>query len=255
MRTVISDPDDPRVADYRHLADPTRRAGFFIVEGWGAVVRLFRTDFAIRSVLVAADKVDRLNVPAGVSLLVATQEVVEATVGFQLHRGVVAAVDNRPLVEVENLLGPSQTLVVLEGLNDHENLGAILRTVAALGIDGAVLDPTCADPFYRRCVRVSMGAVLTVPIARSSYWPEDLGLLREHGFKIVAMTPDSDAIDIRGTEQFSKVAVMLGSEATGLSFDAMAAADLRVRIPQSSAMDSLNVGHAAAIALHHFAPR
>jgi tRNA G18 (ribose-2'-O)-methylase SpoU len=255
MRTVISDPDDPRVADYVHLADPARRVGFFIVEGWEAVVRLLRTDWPIRSVLVSADKVDRLGAPAGVSLLVATQEVVEATVGFQLHRGVVAAVGSRPLAEISDVASSSQTLVLLEGLNDHENLGAIIRTVAALGIDGVVLDPTCADPFYRRCVRVSMGAVLTVPIARSSRWPADLDLLKEMGFKLVAMTPASDARDIREVEPPAKGAVMLGSEASGLSAEAMAAADERVRIPQAAGMDSLNVGHAAAIALHHFAHR
>jgi len=255
MRTVISDPDDPRVADYVHLADPARRAGFFIVEGWEAVVRLLRTDWPIRSVLVSADKVDRLGAPAGVSLLVATQEVVEATVGFQLHRGVVAAVESRPLAEIGDVASSSETLVVLEGLNDHENLGAIIRTVAALGIEGAVLDPTCADPFYRRCVRVSMGAVLTVPMARSSRWPADLDLLKELGFTLVAMTPSSEARDIRGLEPLARVAVMLGSEATGLTAEAMAAADQRVRIPQASGMDSLNVGHAAAIALHHFAHR
>ena len=255
MRTVISDPADPRVADYLHLADPARRVGFFIVEGWEAVSRLLQTDWPIRSVLVSADKVDRLDAPDRVSLLVATQQVVEATVGFQLHRGVVAAVESRPLAGVSDIAASSQTLVVLEGLNDHENLGAIIRTVAALGIDGVVLDPTCADPFYRRCVRVSMGAVLTVPIARSSRWPEDADLLKKSGFRIIAMTPDSGARDIREVTPVAKVAVMLGSEATGLSPGAMGAADERVRIPQAAGMDSLNVGHAAAIALHHFAHR
>jgi tRNA G18 (ribose-2'-O)-methylase SpoU len=243
------------VADYQHLADPARRAGFFIVEGWEAVSRLLRTNWPIRSVLVSAEKVDRLDAPAGVALFVASQEVLEATVGFQLHRGVVAAVENRPLAAVGDIAATSQTLVVLEGLNDHENLGAIIRTVAALGIDGVVLDPTCADPFYRRCVRVSMGAVLTVPIARSSRWPGDLLLLKEGRFRVVAMTPDSSARDIRGVEPPPKVAVMLGSEASGLSAEAVAVADDRVRIPQASGMDSLNVGHAAAIALHHFAHR
>jgi tRNA G18 (ribose-2'-O)-methylase SpoU len=206
-------------------------------------------------VLVSADKVERLGAPEGVSVLVATQDVVEATVGFQLHRGVVAAVGIRPLADVAAVAAASQTLAVLEGLNDHENLGAIIRTVAALGIDGVVLDPTTADPFYRRCVRVSMGAVLTVPLARSSRWQEDLDLLKKTGFTLVAMTPDADARDIREVTRWSKVAVMLGSEATGLSPAAMAAADEKVRIPQATGMDSLNVGHAAAIALHHFAHR
>jgi tRNA G18 (ribose-2'-O)-methylase SpoU len=255
MRTVISDPADPRLSDYLHLADPARRVGFFIVEGWEAVSRLLRTDWPIRSVLVSADKVERLGAPEEVSVLVATQDVVEATVGFQLHRGVVAAVGLRPLADVSAVAAASQTLAVLEGLNDHENLGAIIRTVAALGIDGVVLDPTTADPFYRRCVRVSMGAVLTVPLARSSRWQEDLDLLKKTGFTLVAMTPDADARDIREVTRWSKVAVMLGSEATGLSPAAMAAADEKVRIPQATGMDSLNVGHAAAIALHHFAHR
>jgi tRNA G18 (ribose-2'-O)-methylase SpoU len=255
MRTVISDPDDPRVADYLHLTDPAPRMGFFIVEGWEAVVRLLRTDWPVRSVLIAADKVDRLEVPAGVPLYVASREVLAATVGFQLHRGVVAAVDRRPVSALADLLSSSHTLAVLEGLNDHENLGAIFRSAVVLGIDGVVLDPTCADPFYRRCVRVSMGTVLTIPIARSEDWLADLALMKQSGFTVVALTPHPAARDIGEVEVAGKPAVLMGSEATGLTTEAMAAADMMVRIPQSGDVDSLNVGHAAAIAFYRFGRR
>ncbi len=255
MRTVISDPSDSRVADYQHLADPAPREGFFIVEGWDAVARLLQTDWPVRSVLIAAGKVDRLEVPEGLLLYVASEEVLAATVGFKLHRGVVAAVERRPLAALPDILRSSQTVAVLEGLNDHENLGAIFRSAAVLGMDAVVLDPTCADPFYRRCVRVSMGAVLTTPIARSEDWPTDLALIKQWGFTVVALTPHPVAADIGEVEVVGRVAVLLGSEANGLSTDAMAAADLTVRIPQSGDMDSLNVGHAAAIAFYRFGRR
>ncbi len=258
MRTLISDPGDERLADYRHLTDPARRirveeeGGFFIVEGWEAVRRLLTTDWVIRSILIAADRQDRLDVPAPVPAFVVSRAVLEATVGFQLHRGVVAAVARRPYVELSMIARAASSLAVLEGLNDHENLGSIFRSAAALGIDGVALDPTCADPFYRRSVRVSMGTVLTIPVARSRSWPGDLVVLKQHGFTLIGLTPNPAAAAIDDVEPPAKAALLLGSEAAGLSQGALAAADVVVRIPQRREVDSLNVGHAAAIAFHRF---
>jgi tRNA G18 (ribose-2'-O)-methylase SpoU len=143
-------------------------------------------------------------------------------------------------------------LAILEGINDHENLGAIFRSAAALGVEGILLAPTVPDPLYRRSVRVSMGAVLMVPYARVESWPGNLHGLKATGFTVVALTPDPSADLIESIVFPTRIALLLGSESEGLTKEALAAADLRVRIGQSGAMDSLNVGHAAAIAFHHF---
>lgn len=258
MRTLISDPGDERLADYRHLTDPAARirqeeeGGFFIVEGWEAVRRLLTTDWPVRSVLIAQDKVSKLKMPPAVPVLVAPPLVLEATVGFQLHRGVIAAVNRRAFPNLAEVAAAARTLVVLEGINDHENLGAIYRSAAALGGDGVILDPTCADPFYRRCVRVSMGTVLTTPTARANPWPEQIDSLRRHGFRVLAFTPRSEAADLNAVEVPARGALLFGSEAQGLSDSALEHADLIVKIPHRADVDSLNVGHAAAIALYRF---
>jgi tRNA G18 (ribose-2'-O)-methylase SpoU len=258
MRSFISDPDDQRLADYRQLNDPARRSareaegGFFIVEGWEAVQRLLTTDWPVRSVLLRRDQADRLPVPEDVITYLAPRPVLEATVGFQLHRGVVASVTRRPWPELKAVIEGAESVAVLEGLNDHENLGAIYRSAAALGIEAMVLDPTCADPFYRRCIRVSMGTVLTLPSARAGAWPADLDTIRGAGFTLVALTPRPPGLDLGAVERPHRPALLLGSEATGLSEPALAAADLVVRIRQREGIDSLNVGHAAAIAFYRF---
>ncbi|HUO46707.1 MAG TPA: RNA methyltransferase [Acidimicrobiia bacterium] len=256
MRTFISDPEDKRLADYRHLADPARRAdrdpggAFFIVEGWEAVVRLLGTDWDIRSVLLAEDKSRRLSVPPSVTTYLAPRAVLETTVGFQLHRGVVAAVNRRPFESLETVAGAARTLAVLEGLNDHENLGAIFRSAAALGIDGIILDPTCADPFYRRSIRVSIGTVLTMPVARADDLDSALGVLEAGGFSLLAFTPDPGATSIDNLGVVEKAAIILGSEASGLSPEVRGRAAMQLRIPQRPGINSLNVGHTAAIAFY-----
>jgi len=256
MRTFISDPEDQRLADYRHLADPARRvdresgAAFFIVEGWEAVLRLLGTDWDIRSVLLAEDKAHRLTVPPAVTTYLAPRAVLEATVGFQIHRGAVAAVNRRPFASLDKIVMSARTVAVLEGLNDHENLGAIFRSAAALGIDGIVLDPTCADPFYRRSVRVSMGTVLTVPVARADDLGRALGDLEGAGFTLLAFTPDPGAISIDDIAFVEKAAIVLGSEANGLTKEVRGRAAIELRIPQRLEIDSLNVGHTAAIAFY-----
>jgi tRNA G18 (ribose-2'-O)-methylase SpoU len=144
------------------------------------------------------------------------------------------------------------SLLVLERIGDHENLGALFRTAAALGVAGVVLDPTCADPWYRRSVRVSMGAVFGLPFARAEDWPGVVRWLSGAGFEVVALTPGgSERLDEVRADPEARPAVLVGAEGPGLSPAALDLAPRHVRIPMAGGMDSLNVGHAAAIACHH----
>jgi tRNA G18 (ribose-2'-O)-methylase SpoU len=256
MEVPIDDPSDPRLADYVELADPTARRRrerdeLFVVEGVTAIERLLGSGHRVRSVLVTpqaharfAGRLDRLDVP----VYVAPKAVLAATVGFNLHRGAVASAERRPLPSIADAIRTARRVAVLEGLNDAENLGAIARSARALGFDAVVLDPTCIDPYYRRTVRVSMGEVLHLPVARAAAWPADLAALRTSGFETWALTPDPAATSIWEVPIPPRVAVLLGAEGPGLSAAALATADRQVRIPIGGSVDSLNVGHAAAIA-------
>lgn len=257
----VDDPSDPRLADYVALADPIERRRLerddvFIAEGVTAIERLLDSGHVVRSVLVTpqvqARLADRLAaVPAPV--YVAPRAVLVATVGFDFHRGAVAAAARRPLPSVDEVLAGGHRIAVLEGLNDPENVGAIARSARALGIDGLLLDPTCIDPYYRRTIRVSMGEVLHLRVARAPAWPADLARLRAHHYETWALTPAPDAVDLFDVAIPERVAVLLGAEGDGLSVAALAAADRRVRIPMVPGADSLNVGHAAAVAFARIA--
>jgi tRNA G18 (ribose-2'-O)-methylase SpoU len=253
---TVTDPGDARLADFVDLADPSARRRrerdeIFVAEGFVAVRRLVESPHAVRSVLVTRSKldrlgdvIDRLDCP----VYVADLDVVAATVGFHMHRGVVAAADRRPLPSVGSVIEAATRIAVLEGLNDPENLGLIARSARAFGIDALVLDPTCIDPYYRRTVRVSMGEVLLLDVARSCDWPADLDLIAGAGFETWAMTPAGDAADVWALDVPVRLAVILGAEGPGLSAAALRRAGRRVRIPIDPAVDSINVGHAAAVA-------
>ncbi len=221
-----------------------------------AIDRLVESGHEIRSVLLAPSRVGRfaphLEVLAdrGVPVLVAERDVIADVVGFDLHRGVIACAQRRPHTCIDDLLAGTNRLAVLEGLNDNENLGAIARAAKAFGIDGLLLDPTCTDPYSRRTVRVSMGEVLSLSIARAAEdrWPGVLAQVRTAGFEVWAMTPAPGADDLWSVAVPERVAVLLGAEGPGLTRAALAAADRRVRIPISATVDSLNVGQAAAVA-------
>jgi tRNA G18 (ribose-2'-O)-methylase SpoU len=157
------------------------------------------------------------------------------------------------LPSLSEVAGDARSLVLVEGVNDNENLGSIFRNAAAFGVDGVVLDPTAADPLYRRTVRVSMGHVLRVPFTRVTDWPSALAWLRETGFELLALTPAADAEDVRTVERRDRRALLVGSEGAGLSPTALAAADRRVRVTMAPGVDSLNVATAVAVVLHQLA--
>jgi tRNA G18 (ribose-2'-O)-methylase SpoU len=253
---IITDPADTRLADYVDLADPVARRRrerdeVFIAEGLTAVARLIESGHTIRSILVTPKRLGRvapLLTGRDVTVYVASEDVLAATVGFNLHRGVVAAARRRALPTVGEVIAGASRLAVLEGLNDPENLGLIARSARAFGVDALLLDPTCIDPYYRRTVRVSMGEVLLLAVARFDAWPAGLAQLHAARFETWAMTPAADAASIWDLAVPDRLAIILGAEGSGLSAGAIAAATRRARIPISADVDSLNVGHAAAIA-------
>jgi tRNA G18 (ribose-2'-O)-methylase SpoU len=264
----VDDAGDERLDAYTRLTDADHRRGVerstqtFVVEGTTAIRVALTSPYRLRSVLVTPVKFAALRLAleeaAPLDVFIAGQEVMNAVVGFAIHRGAVAVAERRPLPEADTILAGARTVAVLEGINDHENLGAIARSARALGIDGLLLDPTCADPLYRRCVRVSLGHILHLPYARTGSGPAALATLTGAGFTTVALTPDltADKIDpVAAALAPTPVALVIGSEATGLSEATLAAADRRARVPMRADVDSLNVGHAAAIAFHVFGRR
>lgn len=260
----IENPADDRVSDYIGLTDPDLRrrreqagdadGAFFIAEGVGVVRQLLRSRYRVRSLLLTPQRLPALEADiqgVDVPVYVAPQEVVNLVSGFPLHRGAIASAHRDPPPDAGAVADAAQMLVVTEGINDHENLGALFRNAAAFGAGGVLLDPTSADPLYRRSVRVSMGQVLHVPFAMASPWPGALADLRRRGFEVLALTPAADAVDLQHIEPRPHQALLVGAEGPGLSEAALAASDRRVRIPMAQAVDSLNVATAAAIALHH----
>lgn len=223
-----------------------------IAEGVTVVRRLLRSRYPPRAVLGVPAKLAQLATElatAAVPCYASSAELVDRVVGFHLNRGVLATANRAPLLPAAALITRSRQVAVLEGVNDHENLGALFRNAAALGVDAVLLGPRCADPLYRRSVRVSMGHVLHVPFSSLRNWPDDLDLLRLAGFRLVALTPAPHARPLPELDLTAgRVAWLLGSEGSGLSAEALAEADLAVRIPMAAGVDSLNVATAAAIA-------
>src|SRR3982751_1168900 len=258
---LITDPQDPRVADFRDLkagdrpAGTPRGTGPVIVEGVPAVERLLASPYRVRAVFGVPGRVAALDLPEDVPAYEADKWVLSEVIGFRLTRGVLASADRRPPADLgELLVGPHpaapRRLAVLEALNDAENLGSIARSAVALGIDAMLLDPRCADPLYRRSVRVSMGHVLALPFAVLPDWPGGLRRLHDAGYLTVALTPAPDAVDLGSLDPRAhpRTAVLLGAEGPGLTAEAQAAARVRARIPMRPGVDSLGVAAAAAVA-------
>jgi len=258
----ITDPGDPRLDDFRDLNSVDRRPdlptgkGLVIAEGVLVVQRMLASRFVPhamlgtdrRSVELAGDLTD-VSAP----YYRASAEVMADVVGFHLNRGVLAAARRPVELTLPEALAGARTVAVLEGVNDHENLGSIFRNAAGLGVDAVIFGAGCADPLYRRAVRVSMGHALLVPFARTPEWPASLNILRDKGFQILAMTPSAGAVplpDAIVAVGDAKVAILVGAEGPGLTETVMRASDLRVRIPMSRGTDSLNVATAAALAFY-----
>jgi tRNA G18 (ribose-2'-O)-methylase SpoU len=255
----ITDPDDPRIADYRALTDVDLRTAFepphglFIAEGELVLRRAVRAGYRLRSLLVDLKRVDMVtDIAPGVPVYAAAPRVLEAITGFHVHRGILGSVHRPPMPSAADLLANAQRIVILEDVNTHTNVGAIFRCAAAFGMDAVLLSPSCADPLYRRSVRVSMGEVFAVPYARLDPWPAALEQVREAGFTVLALTPDPEAVSLRALppHDTARPALLLGAEGPGLSGKALTAADLRVRIPMHHGVDSLNVAAAAAVACY-----
>jgi tRNA G18 (ribose-2'-O)-methylase SpoU len=260
----VTDRDDPRLGDFTALRDVQLRSvrepeeGIFLAEGRATIERAWRAGYRPRAFLVTERRLTTVpDAPAGdATILVVGDDLMRQTTGFDVHRGALASFRRRELPALDDVVAGARRLVVLEDLTDHTNLGAIFRSAAALGFDAVLLTPRCADPLYRRAVRTSMGAVFSVPWTRIP-WSEGPGLLRRHGFELVALTPDPDAValDAVDASSIARLGVALGSEGPGLSARWLEAATMRVRIPMRAGVDSLNVGAAAAVAFYALGPR
>jgi len=258
--TEVTDPGDPRLADYRDLRDVELRKhleaenGLFLAEGEKVVRRAVEAGFPPRSFLMAprwldglADVLERSDAPC----YVMDEALAEEVTGFHVHRGALASLERTPLPSVADVLEGARTVVVLEDVVDHTNVGAVFRSAAALGVDAVLLSPRCADPLYRRSVKVAMGAVFSVPYARMTQWYDGLAELSAAGFTTVALTPAADAEEIEDAVRgLPKVALLMGSEGPGLSRRWMESADRRAVIPMAAGIDSLNVAAATAVACY-----
>lgn len=266
MADSIEDPGDPRVALYRGLRDADLRRsveaehGVFVAEGVRSVSTLLESPWPVISILLtpnraaSAGELVTIAEQRGASVFVARADVFDAVAGFRVHRGVLALAERVPSREPQQLLREADSIVVVEAVNDHENLGSIFRNAAALGADAVLMDPTCSDPLYRRSLRVSLGNVLRVPFARLDPWPAGLSKLKESGFVIIALDPRSP-VALDSVRPAAKLAVMVGSEGDGLTAAARTYADHTVRIPMARGVDSLNVATALAIGLDRLLER
>jgi tRNA G18 (ribose-2'-O)-methylase SpoU len=258
----VNDPDDPRLDDFRDLNSVDRRPdlptgkGLVIAEGVLVVQRMLASRFTPLALLGTDRRLTELKedlAGAEAPYYRVSADVMARVVGFHLNRGVLAAARRVPEPSVAEVVDGARTVAVLEGVNDHENLGSIFRNAAGLSVDAVVFGSGCADPLYRRAVRVSMGHALLVPYARATDWPDDLVKLKQSGFRLLAMTPHGDArplAEAMAAARGERVAVLVGAEGPGLTPAALRRSEVRVRIPMSRGTDSLNVATAAALAFY-----
>ena len=250
MVIELDDPADIRLADYRGLRERGKESDeYFIVEGLTAIERLLTSNYPVRSVLLTQATHARLGEQLGtITAYVISADAMSGVAGVNLHRGAVASASRLPSPTLAAVLPAARRIVMLEGINDHENIGAIARTARGLGADALLLDPTCADPFYRRSVRVSMGELLHLPIVRCTDWAATFDGVAGAGFETWALTPSPNAADILSLTPPARWALVVGAEGPGLSAATLARC-ATVRIPMRNGVDSLNVGHAVAAAL------
>jgi tRNA G18 (ribose-2'-O)-methylase SpoU len=262
----VSDPHDPRLVDYTGLTDVALRSrrepdeGLYMAESAEVIGRALDAGHRPRSLLMEERWVDPLDhviarsesaAGGDLPVYVATPAVVHAITGFRMHRGALASMHRPSLPDLHSLLAVPgrRRVVVLEDIVDHTNVGAIIRSVAALGADVVLATPRCADPLYRRAVRVSMGTVFQVPWTRIDPWPGGIAALHETGYTVAALALAADAVSLDEFTAPDRLALVLGTEGHGLGSDTLAATDVRLRIPMSGGVDSLNVAAASAVAL------
>jgi len=256
----VDDPADERLSDFRAVSDPdlARTRGLFIAEGRLVVRRLLtESAFVPRAVLVTPSAMkaveDVLPSRPGVPVYIVPKGVMDNVAGFNIHRGCLATGERPPRADWRACVQQARRVVVLERVGDADNVGGIFRSAAAFGADAVLTGPACADPLYRKAIRTSMGAALTLPFADVDPWPAALTMLKAEGWAVAAFTPAADAMPLRdfaSATRPSRVAIVLGHEGEGLTDEALAACEFRVRIPIHASVDSLNVATAAAIALY-----
>lgn len=260
----ITELSDPELRDYTDLTDVALRrvlepkGGLYLAESSKVIQRAITAGHTPRSVLLTEEWLEPLSATLepfeDLHVFLGTPEQLEELTGFHMHRGAIASMHRPALPALNELLADASVIVVLENLVDHTNVGAVFRNIAGLGADGVIVTESCADPLYRRAVRVSMGTVLQIPWTRAHHWQETVDNLHAHDFEIAALALDDSAIDLADYaaslhEKPRKVALLLGSEGDGLSKRALASADVVVTIPMRHGVDSLNVANAAGIAL------
>ena len=257
----ISSLDHEGLSDYRGLTDVALRrvsepaGGLYIAESAKVIARAIAAGHKPRSVLLQEQwlaDIEPILAGHDVPVFVGDSALLESLTGFEMHRGALASMHRPPLAPVSAILEGARRVVVLENIVDHTNVGAIFRSVAGLGADAVLVTPRCADPLYRRSVRVSMGTVLQVPWTRLPEWPEGAQLLKDAGFHLaaLALAPDAVTLPEFAASAPEKVAILLGAEGDGLSRAALQNADTTVTIPMLHGVDSLNVASASAVALY-----
>jgi tRNA G18 (ribose-2'-O)-methylase SpoU len=267
---TIDDPDDPRLDDYRHLTDATARRvveqggaehGIFVVEGPVALEQLLRSALRVRSVVLSPSRARSLELepmPA-CPVLVVERDVLAAVTGYDVHRGVLASAERPTPVAPAELLAGARRVLVAEAVSDNENVGSLFRNAAALGVQAVLLDAACADPLYRRSVRVSSGWSMRIPFARTEQVPALLEELRRHGVRSVGLTPGDRALDVERAAADGlldePVAFVVGAEGPGLSVATLDACDALVRVPMAPEVDSLNVATSFAVVASFAAAR
>lgn len=259
----VSSIDDPRVAGYTHIADPDHllKLGVFVAEGRLVVRRLLDLQhWDIESILLtepAAESIADVLPKTQAPVYLVDQQIMNGIAGFNIHRGCLALVKRPERATLDRIAaGPLARVLVLEGVNNPDNVGGLFRSAAAFGIELVVLGPGCGDPLYRKAVRTSMAASLSVPFVHALQWPGAIRDLRADGFTVVALTPNRSVATLEEVFPHAKLALLVGAEGEGLSDAAMQAATLRIRIPTTADVDSLNVTTAASIAMYHcFAER
>jgi tRNA G18 (ribose-2'-O)-methylase SpoU len=257
----VTEPDDERLADYVQLREVNLRRlleeehGLFIAEGDKVIRRAAEAGYEPRSFLLAPRWLDSLadvlEKWPSTPVYVVSEELAEQVTGFHVHRGALASYRRRAAVGLDELLG-GKRIAIFDDIVDHTNVGAGFRAAAAMGVDAVLVTPTCADPLYRRSIKVSMGTVFQVPWTRLSSWPGDLSLLKERGFvtAALALTDDSISLDELVARRDDKLALIFGTEGHGLKPHVLEEADLTVRIPMAGGVDSLNVASSAAVAFY-----